>query len=105
MTELQEIEQGIKQCEEILLDRAVLERLLKNKDFKKIIIEGYLEKESNRVVGMMADPRYREEAASMLTGMAHLRKHLNSLDQFFDTAETQLKELHQASLESMVDGE
>lgn len=100
MTEYQEIEQGIKQCEKILEDRVILERLLKNEDFKKIIIEGYLEKESSRVVGMMADSRYREEAASMLTGMAHLRKHLNSLDQFFDNAETQLRDLQQASVEA-----
>lgn len=105
MTELHEIEQNIKQCEEILADRPILERLYKNKDFKKIIIEGYLEKESNRIVGMMADSRYREEAASMLTGMAHLRKHLNTLNQFFDQAEAQLKELEEARIEALTDGE
>ena len=53
-------------------------RLLKNRDFKKAILDGYFKEESERLVGLLADPEFADEKSQqMLTdqmkGIAYLR--------------------------------
>lgn len=55
-TELNQLEQNIKQAQKVVDLGDSLERLQNNRDFKKIIIEGYFEKEAIRLVHLRSDP-------------------------------------------------
>ena len=68
-TTVRQIEESIQNAKQhIELDKA-LERLESNKDFKLVISEGYLEKESIRLVHLKADPAMQtaERQASVVT--------------------------------------
>ena len=53
---IQEIESNIRQSKKVVEFGDAIERLRTNKDFKKVIIEGYFEKEAIRLVHLKADP-------------------------------------------------
>ena len=53
--DVQEIQIAIDEAREIVEKRDALIRLSKNKDFKKIIEDGYFGDESRRLVGLLAD--------------------------------------------------
>lgn len=53
---IQEIEQNIRECKEIVELNVMLERLKANRDFKKLILEGYFRDEAVRLVHLKADP-------------------------------------------------
>lgn len=55
MTELQQLEQNIKQAQKAVDLGDALERLRNNRDFKKVFIEGYFEQEAIRLVHLKAD--------------------------------------------------
>lgn len=58
---VQAIEENIRQAKEIVeLDKA-LQRLSQNQDFRKVIKQGYFEKEAIRLVSLKADPSMQSE--------------------------------------------
>lgn len=54
-TELQYLENNIKQAQKLVDLGDALERLRSNRDFKKIVLEGYFEKEAIRLVHLRSD--------------------------------------------------
>lgn len=54
--ELADIEKNITSSKEVIDFGKAVERLKTNRDFKKVILEGYLEKEAIRLVHLKADP-------------------------------------------------
>lgn len=65
---VRQLEENIKRANEFIeLDKA-LERLESNRDFKAVITEGYLSKESIRLVHLRADPsmQTQERQASIM---------------------------------------
>jgi hypothetical protein len=62
-----------------------LERLYKNNDFKALVLEGYLERESHRVVLLKADPNMQDENNSknldkIITGIGEFYQYLNRVE-------------------------
>lgn len=55
------IELNIKEAKKIIAKGNSLERLFSNKDFKKVILEQYLESEAIRLVHLKADPNMQDE--------------------------------------------
>jgi len=55
-TELQEIELAIAAEQEKIKRGEALERLLKNDDFKLVILDGYVEEEAQRLFGILTTP-------------------------------------------------
>ena len=53
--EIKQLESGIKQAKEVAELGNSLERLQSNRDFKRVIGEGYFEQESIRLVHLKAD--------------------------------------------------
>lgn len=53
---IEAIERSIKQARSTADAGNALERLRNNKDFKKIVLEGYFEQEAVRLVHLKADP-------------------------------------------------
>jgi len=56
-----EISLSIDQAKAFIERREMLKRLEKNKDFKKLIMTGYLEEEAVRLVGLLMDGEMQED--------------------------------------------
>lgn len=80
---VQQIELNISQAKEILNLGQALSRLEDNRDFRKLIKQGYLEQEAIRLVHLKADPSYQtpERQASIDKDIAAI----GGLLQFFRT--------------------
>ena len=82
-SDIQQIEANIKQSQKIVDLGESLERLRSNRDFKKVILEGYFEQEAIRLVHLKADPNMQtqERQQSILLQM----DAIGSLNQYFNT--------------------
>lgn len=65
---VQLIEENIREAKEIVELGKALERLEGNRDFRKVVKEGYLEKEAIRLVHLRSDPAFQtpEKQAAVL---------------------------------------
>lgn len=88
--EIKELEQNIAAAKSMADLGSSLERLRSNRDFKKVITEGYFEKEAIRLVHLKADPSMQtpERQASIVRQM----DAIGALNEYFGTV------LHQARL-------
>jgi hypothetical protein len=64
--------------------REKLDRLMTNADFKSLILEDYLEKETIRLVGLLRDPEMKEQGMiedimKDLEGMSSLKVYLRNV--------------------------
>ena len=60
-----------------------VERLLKNRDFKKVVLEQYFEQEAIRLVLLKSDPNWQKpeakaEIEAQMCGIGEFRKYLNA---------------------------
>ena len=78
---IQAIESNINEAKKIADVGDCLERLRLNRDFKKVIMEGYFEKEAIRLVHLKADPKMQspDSQKSILAQM----DAIGSLNQYF----------------------
>ena len=60
-TELHLLEQSIQQSRKLVELGDSLDRLMSNRDFKKLILTGYFEQEAIRLVHLKADPNMQTE--------------------------------------------
>jgi hypothetical protein len=97
---VQEIERNIKQAKSLVEYGDALERLKSNKDFKKIILEGFFEKEAIRLVHLKADRNMQnvDVQKSIITQM----DAVGTLHQYFNTI---LVQANQASKSIAADEE
>lgn len=67
--QIAEIELNITEAKKFVAEGKSLERLLSNRDFKKIVLEGYFEKEAVRLVHLKADHNMQsdDDQASILS--------------------------------------
>lgn len=56
---VQQIEENIREAKKLVELDVALERLEKNQDFKKVIVDGYLTAEAVRLVHAKADPQFQ----------------------------------------------
>ena len=82
-TELQQLEFNIKQAQKIVDLGDALERLRNNRDFKKVIGEGYFEDEAIRLVHLMADSNMQTPEMQ-----ASIHKQMIAIGGFRDFLET-----------------
>lgn len=78
------IERNIREAKKVVEFGNALERLTSNRDFKKVILEGYFEKEAVRLVHLKADPSMQsaESQKSILTQI----DAIGAVTQFLNTA-------------------
>ena len=82
--ELQKIEQSIKQSQKVVDLGESLERLVNNRDFKKVILEGYFEQEAIRLVHLKSDDNMQtyesqEAIEKQMIGIGSFSAYLNAL--------------------------
>ena len=82
MTPLDEIEQLIESFQKLIDTSDALIRLRKNKDFQKLILEGYLVNYASDLVLSKAKAEMQNEAAQkyidgQLAGISHFNQYMN----------------------------
>lgn len=103
MTDLQQIEKDIAQCEALIATAEALEALRRNRSFKRVIEEGYLREEAVRNTMLLDNAQYREAAIRALAGIASFQGYLQGVEQMAAIAKDQLVELREAQAEFAVE--
>lgn len=78
------IERNIAKAKEVLEFSAALERLRGNRDFKKVVLEGYFEQEAIRLVHLKSDPNM--QAPAIKQSIDDQIDAIGQLSQFFAAA-------------------
>lgn len=80
---LREIELDIQEAKKLVDLGTALDRLSNNRDFKKVIVEGFFKDEAIRLVHLKSDPNFQtpEKQQSILLQM----DAIGSLEQYFRT--------------------
>ena len=95
--QMQEVEVTIEQCEEQIAQAEALERLHKNADFKKLILEDYFEKNAIRAVMMKSaagqeSPDKQKNLDNVLIGIGQLGQYFHKIFAFGEGASRAMEE-------------
>ncbi len=73
--ELEAVDKRIEELKEQIEIRQALERLHENEDFKKVILEGYFDKEAKRIFDMLITPTSlkRDQTENLMDMMSSIR--------------------------------
>lgn len=91
-SEIEQIESNIRQHRELIEQGARVERLSKNADFKKLVMQGYFEQEAIRLVHLKADPAMQtperqESIIKQIDAIGALHQYFHVISQQADLAE------------------
>ena len=94
--QIQSIEMSMEQAKKSIAARDSFVKLLKNRDFDKLIVKGYFEDEASKMVLTkalpdMQDAESQEAIMKSIDAIGHLRQHFIAIKQLGDTAERTLK--------------
>ena len=94
---VQRIEANIANSKEIVEHARALHRLCENRDFRKVIKEGYLEKEAIRLVHLRGDPAFQtpERQAAVLGQIDAIGQLLSYFRTVEHNAQVALKAIEQ----------
>ena len=106
---IQEIELSIKEAQKMVDLGAAVQRLATNRDFKKVILEGFFEDEAIRLVHLKADPNMQssDSQKAILTQMdaiGALRQYLETLAQLAGMAQKSIEADEQTRDELLAEG-
>lgn len=92
--ELARVEESIKQSKEMIAFGKSLDRLLNNPDFKKVILEDYMQNEAVRLVKIKADPGMQsvDSQKNILTQI----DAIGTLAQYFQTLKFKVSQAEKA---------
>lgn len=109
MSEIAEIQQQLDNAKEVVEQKNKIERLMRNHDFKDLIVDGFMRDESARLVGLSADPsldaKDQRDCLSMAQAGGHLKRYVNVMIQQGYTAEREIPNIEAALEEMRNDGE
>lgn len=105
LTPLQQIDKEIARVEANIANAAELEKLHSNKQFKKLILEGYFEKLPVQLVPMLAQPQLSDQVRKgielQLEGIGSLQNYFSSVYRQAEAAVDELNELHELRVEHL----
>ncbi len=94
------LEKQLQDTKDLMQSRDLALKLYGNREFKKLIIDGFCGSESARLVHQSADPALdplqRSDALNMAQAGGHLRRYLSMMIKMGDNAESSLKDLEEA---------
>lgn len=81
--QIKEIEIGKKDAQKLVDAASSVDKLMKNRDFNRVILEGYFKEEPVRLTGLLADPEFQspeaqKEIIDSLRSISLLRQYLNT---------------------------
>ncbi|KAB2751792.1 hypothetical protein [Brucella anthropi] len=98
-SDIAELEQGMKDLQELVERKNLAESLSTNRAFKKLILEEYFVQEAARLVQMSGDIRLseldRSHALAMAQATGHLKRYLSAIVQMGTSAENSLVEANE----------
>jgi replication-associated recombination protein RarA len=107
MSTVAELEQQKVDFNAAIEKRKVLQRLMNNRDFKKLILEDFCVQECARYAQASADPNLsaneRADALALAQSAGHIRRYLNVLDIMGNAAENQMQRLDDAIEDARLD--
>lgn len=100
MNQEQQIEISLEQANYSMELWQSYQRLLKNEDFKKLILDSFLEKEAVRLVRLKTDPSMldatsKEQLEQALIGISYLTQYFRSIQQLGIMAAQSIQELEE----------
>lgn len=103
-SEVQGLEQQLAEGKELVERRASAIRLAGNRDFRKLILEGFCLHDAARLVAESGDPaltaQQRADALAMAQAAGHLKRFLSAAIQMGFTAERDMPQLEEALAEA-----
>lgn len=100
-SEVEEIQITIESARETVAKRDNLLKLAKNRQFKEMIMEGYLKEEAIRLTQISArieHKEYRDEIADAIKAISHFQQWMDRILTMGDMAETSILE-HEKALQ------
>lgn len=103
MSDIQDLEQDIKNAEELVARRQMALKLSENREFRKLFMDEYFVSEAARLVQLSADPsltlEQRADALAMAQATGHAKRYLSMAIQMGYAAERDLPAAHEALAE------
>jgi hypothetical protein len=98
MSDIQDLEQGIKDAEHLLERRQMALKLYDNREFRVLFVDGYFKDEAARLVQNSTEPKYdaqqRADSLAMAQATGHARRYLSMAVQMGAVAERELPQMH-----------
>ena len=107
MNDTHEIELSLTQAKKIVERKAMVAKLMGNREFKALILEGYFKEEPARLVNLLGDPSlqaHREAIVMDMHGIAALQGYFRNVERMGTLAEITVAD-HEAELESIAASE
>lgn len=103
------LDESIREHQKLVDFGQAIERLRKNTDFKKVVVDGYLKNEALRVVHLKADPNFQtpERRATLerqLDAIAFFGDYLNTQMIFAERAVRQITDAERTREEILAEG-
>lgn len=98
MSDVHEIELSIEHANELIERKAMVNKLMSNREFKKIVLEGYFKEEAIRMVALVAEPSMKDHKEDILKSMESIscfQQHLRTIVQMGTVAETEMLDYEQ----------
>ena len=99
MSDIAEIEVTIEELQKVVDRRNQLRKLESNREFRKIVLDGYFKDEAARLAAISADPAHekmRPQILMEIQAISCFRQFLRNIDLIGGIAERELKENHEA---------
>lgn len=107
--QIEQIELSMEHAKENISKMESLLTLTKNKDFQRIIEEGYFEKEASRAVLLKADPNMQDDESqkalsNQIIAIGYLRQYFTTIMQVGRMSENALEADEQTHAELLAEG-
>jgi hypothetical protein len=103
MNQIEQIEVSLEDAKQAVALRDAVLRLEKNRDFKKLIEQGYLTEEAVRLTHLLAHPAMAERQDDLITdlkGISAFKAYIHQIMATGNMAEVSLKE-HEEALDEL----
>jgi hypothetical protein len=95
MSDIQEIELSMDHAKELVERKNAVLKLSNNREFKKIVLDGYFKDEAARLAGLSADVTVkanRDDIFLAIQGISTLRQYFQMIVRMGEVAESELAE-------------
>ena len=108
MSDLNEISLELEQAEKLVAQRDRLELLYKDKNFIELIMNGYIQEESTRLVLLKADPGMSSEADQKriehsIIAIGNFYSYLNSVRNLGNMAESSIQDMKETTADILAE--
>ncbi len=105
MSKVEEIELSLEKAKELVERKRMAEKLASNREFKKLVLDGYFKDEAVRLVGLLGDPGaapYREQIQLEMAGISMFQQFMRNVIRMGQIAESEMPE-HEQLLDEVRD--